>query len=167
MSVNKYLPHVLVLPEDEADANLATGFSLHESVDLRAIQILPEAGGWRKVRSLFEDVHIAEMQKNPLRHMVLLIDFDGKDGRLDDMTSVIPECLKQRVFVIGAWTTPEDLRGQLGDLEKIGKQLAAECHQNKRDIWGHPLLRHNEEVLGRMQETIRPILFPSNSTRVQ
>jgi hypothetical protein len=31
MSVNKYLPHVLVLPEDDANRQMANGFFLDQS----------------------------------------------------------------------------------------------------------------------------------------
>ena len=163
MSVNKYRPHVMVLPEDDANRELANGFLLHESVALRAIQVLVEAGGWSKVRSLFEEEHIAEMKKNTLRHMVLLVDFDGDSSRLDEMRKAIPASLVERVFVIGVWLEPEELkRKKLGSFESIGRQLASECHENTRVIWNHELLRHNEQELGRMTAALRPILFPSS-----
>ena len=43
MSVNKFRQHVFVLPEDDANRQLANGFLLDLSV--RQVQILPEAGG--------------------------------------------------------------------------------------------------------------------------
>jgi len=39
MSVNVYKPHVLVLPEDDADRQIATGFLLDPSLKPRNIQI--------------------------------------------------------------------------------------------------------------------------------
>jgi len=161
MSASKYRPHVLILPEDDANGQLATGFSLHESIDLRAIQILPEAGGWLKVRALFSEVHIAEMLRNPLRNMVLLVDFDGEPDRLDSMKKVIPDSLIERVFILGVWLEPEDFPKRLGSLEQIGKQLASECQDNTRNVWNHELLQHNSNELDRMNATIKPILFPS------
>ena len=162
MSVNKYQPHVLVLPEDDADRQLANGFLLHESLALRAIQVLPKAGGWAKVRELFLDVHVAEMQRCVQRYMVLLVDFDGKESRLAEMTKDIPVALADRVFVIGIWTEPEDLhRHGLGTEENFGRQLASECHENRSDIWNHELLKHNANELDRMRVALRPILFPS------
>ncbi len=53
MSPNKYAPHVLVLPEDDANNDIANGFLRHDALDLRAIQVLPCAGGWGKVRDAF------------------------------------------------------------------------------------------------------------------
>lgn len=51
--INKHLPHLLVLPEDDEDRELANGFALHTAVDPRKIQVLPTAGGWLK--ALAED----------------------------------------------------------------------------------------------------------------
>ena len=53
MSVNKYMPHVLVLPEDDANRQLANGFQLDESLATRKMQILEEAGGWQEVLHCF------------------------------------------------------------------------------------------------------------------
>jgi hypothetical protein len=44
MSVNKYQPHILVLPEDDANRQLANGFVLDQSVATRNIQVLEEVG---------------------------------------------------------------------------------------------------------------------------
>lgn len=53
MSVNKYRPHVFVLPEDDANRQIAIGFSLDEGLDARSIQVLPSVGGWTRVRDEF------------------------------------------------------------------------------------------------------------------
>ncbi len=42
MSVNKFLPHVLVLPEDDADSQLANGFLLNRRCLIQRIQVLEE-----------------------------------------------------------------------------------------------------------------------------
>jgi hypothetical protein len=45
MSVNRYKPHVFILPEDGADHELADGFQLHPSlVNSRQIQVMPIVG---------------------------------------------------------------------------------------------------------------------------
>lgn len=46
--VNRNLPHVPVLPEDDANRQMVNGFLVELSVP-RQIQRLEEAGGWRKV----------------------------------------------------------------------------------------------------------------------
>jgi len=83
MSVNRYLPHVLVLPEDRANSQLANGFLLDEALMTRRIQVLEEAGGWTEVLDRFTLDHIGGMDAYPERVMVLLIDFDGQEDRLD------------------------------------------------------------------------------------
>jgi hypothetical protein len=106
MSVNKHLPHVLVLPEDRRNTQLTTGFQLEmDSTRLRQMQVLEEAGGWRRVLEQFESDHIVFMDRYPDRFMVLLIDFDQSNRRLDDARNRIPERLEDRVFILGAGTS--------------------------------------------------------------
>ena len=45
MSVNVYKPHLLVLPEDGANRQMANGFLFDDRVIPRNIQVLQEAGG--------------------------------------------------------------------------------------------------------------------------
>jgi hypothetical protein len=83
MSCNKNVPHVLVLPEDDANRQLARGFHLNVDWDReRQMQVLEVAGGWNRVLNLFESVHIVEMDRCPHRFMILLIDFDDQERRL-------------------------------------------------------------------------------------
>lgn len=81
MSVNKYKEHVFVLPEDDANRQMANGFLLHPDVNPRAIQILNEVGGWTKVRDTFVDTHLPQLENLPKRHLILLIDLDEKLDR--------------------------------------------------------------------------------------
>jgi len=160
MSINKYRPHVLVLPEDDADRQLANGFALHFGVDTRSIQVLPIAGGWEKVVERFYTEHSTKMQHNMLVHAVLLLDFDGRSERFQQVHTAIPGDLRDRVFVIGLWTEPEDLFAEgLPTKEELGEALASECFQNRRELWNHRLLMHNSQELIRMNDVLRPILF--------
>lgn len=161
MSVNKYRPHVLVLPEDDANRQLANGFLLHLPLHARQVQVLPEAGGWEKVRDDFEDVHRQEMDRRPERHMVLLIDFDKNPARRADVQSTIPSSLENRVFILGVWSDPEKLRASgVGSFETVGEKLADECRDGSSALWSHDLLKHNAEELERMGPILGPILFP-------
>ena len=159
---NRYDPHVLVLPEDDANRQIANGFvlDLHQSV-LRRIQVLPEADGWTAVLDSFEANHIAQMNRFTERHMVLLIDLDGHEDRVNLARQRIPEHLHDRVFILGVRTEPEDLkRADLGSYETIGNAMAEDCRQETDTIWGHDLLRHNAGEIERLRQCVRPILFP-------
>jgi hypothetical protein len=160
MSVNRHKPHVLVLPEDDANRQLANGFLLHPFLsNSNQIQVLEVAGGWRKVLDCFESDHVRGMATYSNRTMVLSIDFDHQRDRLDRAMAVIPENLKDRVFVLGVWTEPEALKPDLGSYEKIGLAMAEDCREETTAIWGHELLRHNASEMERLRQKVRPILF--------
>lgn len=63
MSTNNYKPHLHVLPEDDANRQIANGFLLNPHLNERAIQILPIVGGWKKVLDVFKSVHARELKK--------------------------------------------------------------------------------------------------------
>ncbi|MCX6632003.1 MAG: hypothetical protein NTW28_30710 [Candidatus Solibacter sp.] len=158
MSVNRHKQHLLVLPEDDANRQLANGFLLHPSLSPQ-IQVLEVAGGWLKVLDRFEADHVGKMNAYPDRFMVLLIDFDGHQDRLDRAKASIPDNLKDRVFVLGVWTEPEALKAILGSYEGIGLAMAKDCLEETATTWGHELLRHNAGEMERLRQQVRPILF--------
>ncbi len=160
--MNKERPHVLVLPEDGANRQLANGFQLDPSLDTRRMQVLKEAGGWQEVVRCFKAEHVPEMDRNANRFLVLLVDFDRREDRLSLIKEEIPARLAERVFVIGAWGEPEELRRNLGSYETIGLALAKDCRNDTQAAWAHDLLRHNAGELDRLWRAVRPILFPSD-----
>ncbi|MGA3027288.1 MAG: hypothetical protein ABSF98_21220 [Bryobacteraceae bacterium] len=93
--------------------------------------------------------------------MVLSIDFDERyPERLAEAKNRIPEGLRDRVFILGAWSEPEALtRAGLGSPETIGRELARDCREDTDATWGHDLLRHNAGEIGRLRQHVRPILF--------
>jgi hypothetical protein len=157
MSVNKDKPHVLVLPEDDANRQIANGFQL--DISSRQMQVLAEAGGWLRVLECFTQEHVRAMGRFNQRLMILLIDFDNQEGRLQAVNARIPTRLTDRVFVLGALGEPEELKKHLGDYESIGKALAKDCREGTSETWSHELLRHNAREVLRLREQIRPILF--------
>ena len=159
MSVNKYLPHVFVLPEDDANRQMANGFHLNLSSAIRRMQVLEEAGGWQEVVNRFKNDRVPEMDRNANRFMVLLVDFDRREDRLDKVRVEIPDRLQERVFVLGAWSQPEELRQNLGSYETIGLAMAKDCRDSTQVTWTHHLLCHNAGELLRLQTQVRPILF--------
>jgi hypothetical protein len=158
MSVNRELPHVMVLPEDDANRQIAIGFQ-NKIVNGRQFQILSPSGGWTHVRDSFIRTHNPMMKLWPKRFMVLLVDFDEKLNRVEAVMAEVDPAVCERVFVLGSLKDPEDLRATLGNFETIGQNLATDCSKNTTQIWSHPLLQHNTQELERMNSTLREILF--------
>lgn len=159
MRVNRYAPHLLVLPEDEANAQIARGFQLHVSVNARTLQILNEAGGWLRVLEQFESEHTTEMKRWSNRFLVLLFDINEDTYRRPTVEAKIPADLKDRVFLLGVWSEPERLKRDLGSFEEIGEALAEDCFRSTSSNWSHELLEHNKGELVRMRDQVRPFLF--------
>lgn len=163
MSANKYKNHLLVLPEDDANRQIANGFLLNPNLKGRIIQILPPAGGWIKVLDSFKKNHVPNMKKCQQRMMLLLIDFDLKENRLDQVKDQIPATLKDRVFVLGVQSEPENLKKKHlldhNTFEEIGKSLAQDCVNGTDKLWGHDLLKQNKTELERMILCVKPFLF--------
>jgi hypothetical protein len=160
MSANPYQTHVLVLPEDDANRQLANGFQLDQSFITRQIQVLQPAGGWAQVLDHFDSDHVVGMSRYPNRFMVLLIDFDRDMDRLGRAKARIPAALAERVFVLGVLSEPEALRkANLGSFEDIGMAMAADCREQSGGIWDHELLRHNSSELDHLRERVCPQLF--------
>lgn len=168
MRVNKFVEHILVLPEDDANRQIVNGFILNLNVNESAIQVLPIANGWKKVVDKFKNDHVSEMEKFPKRMIVLIIDFDdykepdglSYENRLSYVRSQIPNNLQERVFILGSRTAPEELKSEMKlSFESIGESLAKDCAENTNRTWGHNLLKHNEEELKRMILLVKPFLF--------
>ncbi len=158
--MNKYIPHLLVLPEDDANRQIANGFLLNPNLKNRSIQVLPPAGGWTKVLEDFSSVHVSEMQTYSQRRIVLVIDFERHEDRLSLVREKIPQALADRVFVLGTMSEPENLKIAFGEsFEEIGKALAKDCAYNTNELWGHDLLSHNAPEINRMIISVKPFLF--------
>ncbi|MFN9830232.1 MAG: hypothetical protein ACK55Y_11590 [Pseudanabaena sp.] len=168
MRVNKFVEHILVLPEDDANRQIVNGFILNLSVNATAIQVLPIANGWKKVVDKFKNDHVSEMEKSPKRMIVLVIDFDdykkpdglNYENRLSYVRSQIPNNLSERVFILGSRTAPEDLKSDIKkSFEEIGEDLAKDCPKDTSKIWEHRLLKHNENELKRIRKAVKLFLF--------
>lgn len=158
--VNRFRPHIHVLPEDEANRQLANGFHLNVFYHRqRQMQILPPAGGWLTLLEVFNAVHTIEMDRNENRLMILLIDLDGRPDRLDYAMKEIPERLADRVFILSTLTEPEGLKAELGSFEEIGGKLADDCRDGIDATWRHQLLQHNGGELNRLRDQVYDILF--------
>ena len=165
MAANVYQPHLLLLIEDDANRQIVNGFDNHPSIAPRRLDPGKVAGGWLAVLAKFENEHISLLRKYPLRHLVMVIDFDACDGaaieaRRNRFLAAIPEDLRDRVFLIGCSNEPEKLVSATRfGFEEIGRRLAQDCADGTDDMWNHPMLGHNAGELARLRAIVRPFLF--------
>jgi len=160
MSVNRFKPHIFVLPEDRANEEIANGFIQAENINFRAIQIERIANGWGKVVEKFNEQLVPEMRKFAEGLAVLLLDFDEHEDRLNYVMSQIPEDLKDRVFVLGVFSEPEQLkRKRKMTFEEIGNSLAKDCPFKRNELWEDALLKNNETELNRLILSVKQFLF--------
>ena len=159
--MNKYTPHVYVLPEDDRDRQIANGFVGHHEVDDRRIQVMPLAGGWSNVLTTFRDEYIPKLRDYPHAHVVMLIDFDGHvNERRGGFEQAIPDDLMARVFVVGSKHNPETLKKALKiSFEEIGESLANDCDTGTAERWDQEELQHNDAERQRLVQTVKPFLF--------
>ena len=163
---NKYVDHLLVLPEDDANRRLVNGFLLNIGVRYRRIQVLPEAHGWEYVMAALQDPAVINgLIAYPKRHLLLLIDFDDKvtvrlAGYADAVAS-LPVAIRDRVYLLGSLKTPERMRATCGlQLEDIGKHLASECPPPPAgSLWSHAHMQQNAPELLRLVTQVQPFLF--------
>jgi hypothetical protein len=155
---NKYLPHLHILPEDDANREFANGFLLDDRVRERNIQVLKPAGGWVKA---VDSIRSCGLLQNPERRLLVLIDFDDNvETRLPEVLAGIPQDVVDRVYILGTATNPERLKVSMGmSLEKIGLEVARQCADRKDDLWKHALLQHNAAELARLTKDVRGIVI--------
>lgn len=162
MGVNRWEPHIVVIPEDEANLQLVNGFINYFAVNSRQLGLESPAGGWMPALTLFESDHVSYLRRYKKGNVVILIDFDGEeDARRTYCENRIPDDVKPRTFLIGTRNQPEDLRREIKlSLESIGESAARDCAQNQTHFWGHDHLTHNLTELARLLPIAHPILFP-------
>ena len=162
MSADKSKLHVLVLPEDRANHEIANGFRGHElnnDRSQRQIQVESVARGWLRTCETYKEDYEPQLRTIGTRHVILLIDLDREQTRIAKVQEYIHDDLKSRVFVLGVWSEPEELKAdQRLDFESIGRKLREDCPRQPGGIWGHGLLRHNSHEVERMWSTIGQIL---------
>lgn len=161
MSVNNYMPHLLVLPEDDANRQILVGFKNHYAVDSRQMPVANIANGWLRVVEMFLSDHIVPMRRFPDRHLLLVIDFDQHPERREEILDKVPEDLRGRVYIIGSLDEPEHLISSMRtNAEKLGSDLAEDCARGTDEHWRHDMLAHNAAELIRLRTNVRHFLFP-------
>jgi hypothetical protein len=160
MSANNHLPHLLVLPEDDANRQILVGFRKYHAVNSRQMPIQNVAGGWHKAVDAILEEHVALMRTYPNRHVMLVVDFDDHPERRDEIVSRIPEDLRDRFFLIGCLNEPERLFTSLRiKAEALGELLAFECDDGTSTTWNHEMLVHNAAEIERLKIMVKPFLF--------
>jgi hypothetical protein len=159
---NKYTPHLMILPEDDANKDIALGFQIHDTVNTNAVQILPVAGGWLKAVDIFLSDLAPTMVKLKYRYVAIIVDLDRQIDRYQEIKNKIPRHLQDRVFILSTLSQPENLKSALNlPFEEIGKQVANDCFQGSDTLWQHRLLSHNLPEISTLQIHVRPFLFTS------
>lgn len=158
MSVNKHKPHLFILPEDDANSQIAHGFVGRNHVQSDCVQIRTPARGWKKVLEKFEADYADGMKRYPNRMMMLLIDSDNDSNRLKRIREQeVPKELSGRVFVLGVQTEPEELKAKTRmSFAEIGR---AGCPNDRNELWSDELLQHNKAELDRMIPLVKSFLF--------
>lgn len=158
MAVNRYKPHVVVLPEDDATRSLVVGFSDHCSgpIDLKLSQ-----GGWPKVLAEFEHRYVKYLRTYADAHVVMVIDYDDDfASRLTLFQAAMPADVAARVYVLGALTEAETLKNQQAlKYGPLGAIMADECRTQLPVLWNCPQLVNNQAELQRLMLQVRPFLF--------
>jgi hypothetical protein len=150
----------LILPEDDANREMANGFILNDCVIHRNINVLKAAGGWIKAVKKIDE---CGLDHYPERRLLLLIDFDdGATTRLTSIKAEINEQFADRVYIMGTASEPEQLRKAFGkSFEEIGLEAARQCAEGKDDFWKHDLLKNNAAELARLSQHVREIVIRS------
>ncbi len=161
MAVNRYSDHILVVPEDDANRQLANGFITHFSVKPRAIQVLNPEGGWLKVFSRFQSSLIDDLRNYPKMHLVLLVDFDNDyQNRIQQFKNECPTELCDRFYILGAKSEPESIKKAMSkNYEAIGNLLVEDCRANVNTYWSHTELDHNSGEIARLNKSVSSFLF--------
>ncbi|WP_395144447.1 hypothetical protein [Armatimonas sp.] len=161
MAGNRYKNRVEIFVEDDANRELVNGFLRVGYLPYRKdIIVVTPAGGWRVLKNKFSEEYIKRMRNDKFLHVVLVVDFDDKDDRFTEVSSVIPSDLCDRVMLIGMKDEPEDMRRSMGKhLEDIGEEIAKACFDKAEGVWGDEHLKHNHSERERIGQTMRDLLF--------
>lgn len=163
MAVNHYKPHVVVLVEDRANADIANGFLLEIGHRQRNVEVSRPCGGWLEVLKELER-QFEKLDRFPARRIVLVLDFDDQvENRTSLIRKKVPEQYRSRIFLLGCRFEPERLRTALGlSLERIGSTLSRECSDDElpEALWLHDHLSHNDGERRRLRAEVADFLLP-------
>lgn len=165
---NKYLDHLQVLVEDDANRQLINGLSQHHSLLPRRLTVLPPAGGWKVVLDTLTNSAIIQGVTNfDKRHLLLLIDFDDQfDNRwqiYQHYKATMDAGVSNRIYLLGCLHEPEMLKAAFNHgktFEQLGRELSDDCAPLPTpNLWQHAHLQHNANELNRLVAQVKPFLF--------
>jgi len=160
LSVNKFKPHLLILPEDQAVKDVVVGA-------VESIRVKPAAnlsiekllGGWRKLKDRLPECE-KYLGQYPEGRLLFIIDLDRDPKRPKEVQAWIQGEFADRIFLLSSFHEPEALQRELtGSLEMIGGTLVDDCPDDQSEAWAHSHLEHNKPELERFMASCRPILF--------
>ncbi|MFM2058769.1 MAG: hypothetical protein RLY71_3154 [Pseudomonadota bacterium] len=165
---NKYGPHLLVLPEDDANRQFMNGVQLNPRIKPRQLQVLQPAGGWGNVLDRLSDrAFVQGLTNHAQRHLLLLIDFDqhypDRWQIYQDRKAALPAGVADRVYLLGCLDEPETFKAACPprrSLEALGQSLSDDCDPPPAsNLWQHQHLQHNAGELARLVAHVKPFLF--------
>lgn len=166
---NKYIDHLQVLVEDDANRQLVNGLGLNLSLRVRQLQVLQIAGGWQHVlEKLADRATIQGLETYSKRHLLLLIDFDDQfqprwTQYVQYKTAISSQGVADRVYLLGCLHEPEKLkaaRNYSKSIEKLGLELSDDCAPPPaQNLWQHADLHHNAPELARLVKQVKPFLY--------
>lgn len=168
MSVNRFAPHLQVLPEDDANRQFMNGVQLNPRIKPRQLQVLQPLGGWVIVLDQLSDCAVVrDLENNTQRHLLLLIDFDqhyaDRWQLYQDKKAALPAGVADRVYLLGCLDEPETFKSACPPrraLEQLGRELADDCDPPPvGNLWQHAHLQHNAGEVARLVAQVRPFLF--------
>lgn len=169
-------PNLIILAEDSNTSRLAEGFIQHYSVNEHRCRIHKYARGWKDAAELAATL---KLDRNTDDYVVLIIDFDLDDPRMDVEVGVDRRIAKikslvagnirsDRLFVLGSRSESEPFKEAMHryfsdrtlSFEEIGWKLADECAGRIRfGAWCEDELVHNMESIEKLERIVKPFLF--------
>lgn len=123
--MNKYKDCLLILPEDRRLSEVVNGYLITGQRNQRKFQILPYERGWKHVFNRIKELK-KDLDKYPNLRILLVIDFDKDQNRLNEFTEEIGEKYIERMFILGPYENVEALKRccKTTSAEQVGKILA-------------------------------------------
>jgi hypothetical protein len=148
VSVDRFGPHLVIVSEDDEVFRYANTFIGHvrmrqminPPVTVPSIRRGPS--GWIGATRRAKET----LDRFPLAHVVLVIDFDQSENREESVMSKL-DVHRERVLLIGCWREAEELRKgpkrRPVNTTEVIASLAADCMEGRDSHWNIPALAHN------------------------